>query len=64
VVDAVPYAKFADFDDHRYAIVDVTPERVRCEWWFIDAVRDPRPAPHLGAAWEVGPGEPRLVPGG
>jgi alkaline phosphatase D len=63
-VAAVPYVKFADFDDHGYAIVDVTPERVRCEWWFIDAVREPTTGQHLGAAWEVRRGEPRLVPGG
>jgi len=63
-VDAVPYVKFADFDDHGYVIVDVTPERVRAEWWFIDAVREPTTGQHLGAAWEVHRGESRLVPGG
>jgi alkaline phosphatase D len=63
-VDAVPYVKFADFDDHGYVIVDVTPERVRGEWWFIDAVREPTTGQHLGATWEVHRGEPRLVPGG
>ena len=63
-VDAVPYVKFADFDDHGYVIVDVTPERVRAEWWFIDAVREPTTGQHLGAAWEVHRGEARLVPGG
>jgi alkaline phosphatase D len=62
-VDAVPYVKFADFDDHGYVIVDVTPERVRGEWWFIDAVREPTTGQHLGAAWEVHRGEARLVPG-
>jgi len=63
-VDAVPYVKFADFDDHGYVIVDVTPERVRGEWWFVDAVREPTTGQHLGAAWEVRRGESRLVPGG
>ena len=62
-VDAVPYVKFVDFDDHGYVIVDVTPERVRGEWWFIDAVREPTTGQHLGAAWEVHRGEARLVPG-
>jgi alkaline phosphatase D len=62
-VDAVPYVKFADFDDHGYVVVDVTPERVRGEWWFIDAVREPTTGEHLGAAWEVHRGEARLVPG-
>ena len=52
-VEAVPYVKFADFDDHGYMIVDVTPERVRGEWWFVDAVREPTGAQHLGAVWEV-----------
>jgi alkaline phosphatase D len=63
-VEAVPYVKFADFDDHGYVIVDVTPERVRAEWWFIDAVREPSTGQHLGAAWEVRRGASRLVPGG
>ena len=62
-VDAVPYVKFADFDDHGYVIVDVTPERVRGEWWFVDAVREPTTGEHLGAAWEVYRGDTRLVPG-
>jgi alkaline phosphatase D len=59
-----PVSQFADFDDHGYVIVDVTPERVRGEWWFIDAVREPTTGQHLGAAWEVRRGEPRLVRGG
>jgi alkaline phosphatase D len=63
-VDAVPYVKFADFDDHGYVIVDVTPERVRAEWWFVDAVREPTTGQHLGAAWEVHRGGSRLIPGG
>ena len=62
-VEAVPYVKFADFDDHGYVIVDVTPERVRGEWWFVDAVRESTREQHLGAAWEVRRGEPGLVPG-
>jgi alkaline phosphatase D len=62
-VAAIPYVKFADFDDHGYVIVDVTPERVRGEWWFIDAVREPTTGEHLGAAWEVHRGDARLVPG-
>jgi alkaline phosphatase D len=63
-VDAVPYVKFANFDDHGYVIVDVTPERVRAEWWFVDAVRERTSGQQLGAAWEVHRGESRLVPGG
>jgi alkaline phosphatase D len=62
-VEAVPYVKFADFDDHGYVIVDVTPERDRGEWRFVDAVREATRAQHLGAVWEVRRGEPGLVPG-
>jgi len=44
-------------------IVDVTPERVRGEWWFVDAVRESTREQHLGAVWEARRGEPGLVAG-
>lgn len=45
-VEAVPYVKFADFDDHGYVIVDVTPEPGPRGV----VVRRRRPRAHPGAA--------------
>ncbi len=35
---ALPHVRWCDFDAHGYVVVDVTPERVTGEWWFVDTV--------------------------
>ena len=59
----VPHIKWCEFDSHGYVVVDVTSDRVRGEWWFVETVLEPSPRESLGAAWEVPRGRARLVPG-
>ena len=63
LVREVPHVKWCEFDSHGYVVVDVTDERVRGEWWFVDTVLEASAGESLGAAWEVRRGEPRLTPG-
>lgn len=30
-----PHYQYANLDDHGYCVLDVTPERVQCDWWVI-----------------------------
>ena len=63
LVAEVPHVKWCDFDSHGYVVVDVRPERVRGEWWFVETVLEPAQGESLGAAWEVHAGSSRLVAG-
>jgi alkaline phosphatase D len=57
-----PHFKYIDFNQRGYMLLDVTRERVVCEWWFVDTVVAPSSAQTLGAAFEVQHGSNRLVP--
>ena len=30
-----PHYRYTNLDDHGYCVLDVTPERVQCDWWVI-----------------------------
>jgi alkaline phosphatase D len=62
LVREVPHIKWAEFDSHGYVLVDVSPERVLGEWWFVETVLRPSEKESLGAAWKVERGTPRLIP--
>jgi alkaline phosphatase D len=53
--------KWCEFDSNGYMIIDVTPERLLGEWWFVDTVLQPSPHEELGARWMVEHGRPRAV---
>ncbi|MDQ4145124.1 MAG: alkaline phosphatase D family protein [Actinomycetota bacterium] len=55
-----PHIKWLELDSHGYLTLDVTPERVRAEWWFVEGVRERTGGERLGAAWEVRRGETAL----
>jgi len=42
-------------------VVDVRPERVRVEWWFVDTVLERSPNERLAAYAEVLPHSPEIV---
>ncbi len=42
-------------------VVDVTPERVQVEHWFVDGVLSRTKGEHLAARWEVRPGSGRIT---
>ena len=56
-----PHFRFFDLEHHGYLIVDVDPERVQAEWWYVDTVVEPVSGERLGARWLVRRGDPRLV---
>jgi len=37
-VDAVPHWKWAEFDSNGYVLIDLTPDRLIAEFWFVDTV--------------------------
>lgn len=57
-----PHFKFIDFNRRGYSLLDITPERVVCEWWFVDTVAAPSRVQTFGTAFEVRRGTNRLAP--
>lgn len=57
-----PHIRWLELDSHGYLVLDVTPERVRAEWWFVDGVRERTGGERLATAWEVRRGETALRP--
>ena len=55
------HVKYVNLDGHGYNIVDVTPERVRVEWWHVDTVLAPSRQEHCDQVIQVLPGSSRLV---
>lgn len=52
-----PHVKFVDFDGHGYIVLDVTPQRVQADWYFVDTVLRPSDVERFAAAWETRAGE-------
>jgi alkaline phosphatase D len=57
----MPHLRYLDMDSHGYSIVDVAADRVRVEWWVVDALDTRSPNERLAGAMAVCHGEPRLV---
>jgi alkaline phosphatase D len=57
-----PHFKFIDLNQRGYMLLDVTRERIVCEWWFVDRVDLSSDVENLGAAFEVQHGSNRLAP--
>jgi alkaline phosphatase D len=57
-----PHFKFIDFNQRGYMLLDVTPQRAVCEWWFVDTVASVSNNQTFGAAFEVQQGTNRLQP--
>jgi len=53
MMELLPNIRYVDMDSHGYMVVDVTRERVRVEWWFVDTVLERTKGQRLGAAFEV-----------
>jgi alkaline phosphatase D len=58
---ALPNILWCDLDSHGYMVADVTPERFRIEWWFVDTVLQRTSNERLAASAEVRPGSPLIV---
>jgi alkaline phosphatase D len=60
VMEALPHIRHLDLDSHGYNVVDITPERIRIEWWLVDTVVKRTDSESRGAAWEVRSGSTEL----
>ena len=58
---ALPHIRWCDMDSHGYNVIDVTPERIQVEWWFVDTVLERTSNEWRGAAWKVDAGSPGLT---
>ena len=56
IVKDNPHIYFAEFDSHGYMTLDVTPQRVRTEWWYVEGIPERVDGERLGASWEVADG--------
>jgi alkaline phosphatase D len=61
VIEENPHVRWVNLDAHGYVHVDVRPDRLRAEWWFVPETRRRVEGERRGAAFEVRAGEPRLV---
>jgi alkaline phosphatase D len=57
-----PHFKYIDLNQRGYMLVDVTPGKVVCEWWYVDTVAAPSNVQTFGTAFEVSAGSNRLAP--
>lgn len=57
-----PHFKYINLNQRGYMLVDVTPQRVVGEWWFIDTVQSISNVQTFGVAFEVQNGTNRLQP--
>ncbi len=55
-----PHFKYIDLNQRGYMLLDVTRERVVCEWWFVDGVASVSQVQTFGAAFEVQHGSNHL----
>lgn len=46
-----------------YMLLDITPERLQTEWYYVDTVTAPSTAESFGAAWKVDDGAARVSRG-
>ena len=57
-----PHMKWGELVSHGYMLLDVTPERMQCSWWFVDNIEDEGAgAETFAAAWRVDAGTRTLV---
>lgn len=56
-----PHYQYANLDDHGYCVLDVTPQRVQCDWWVIGPRTDPRAGATHDASYAVRTGTGRLA---
>ena len=62
LLELFPGMNYLDLDSHGYNIVDLTPERVQVEWWYVDTVQKRTHNEQRGAAFTIESGTPALVP--
>jgi alkaline phosphatase D len=59
-----PSTRYVELDSNGYVLLDVTPERVQGEWWFIDSLTTRSTGQRLDATWQSVRGANTLSAGG
>ena len=57
-----PHFKYINLTRRGYMLIDVNPQRVVCEWWYLDTVASPSNIETFAVAFEVQHGANHLVP--
>ncbi len=57
-----PHFKYIELTRRGYMLLDVTPQRAVCEWWYVDTVASVTNIQTFGVAFEVQHGSNRLQP--
>ncbi|CAN5572192.1 alkaline phosphatase D family protein [soil metagenome] len=58
-----PHIHWAETDSHGYVVVDVEPQRVQGDWWFVDEIHCSHEGEHHGESWVVRADEDRVRKG-
>lgn len=61
LMELLPNILWCDMDSHGYMVVDVTRDRVRVEFWFVDGILERTAGERLAAAMEVATGSQSIV---
>lgn len=61
ILAANPHARYASGRDCGYALFDVTPQRLRCDFRVVDSLATNTPAVSTSASFVVEAGQPRLL---
>lgn len=56
-----PHLRYLDGVGHGYAVLDVTPDRVQTDFWFVADREDPQAPQRLAASWVAQHGSRRVV---
>ena len=57
-----PHIRYLDGAGHGYTVLDVTPERVQADFWFVSDREDPRATQRLAASWATRHGSRTMAP--
>lgn len=57
-----PHFKYINLHRRGYMLLDVTPQRAVCEWWYVDTVSSPSTVESFATAFQVEQGANRLQP--
>lgn len=58
-----PHLKYVELTRRGYLLLDITPQRVSGEWWYVDSVLAPGAGEAFGSALQTLNGSQRLSPG-
>ena len=57
-----PWLQTVQLDSHGYCVVDVTPQRAQCDWFYLANRADPNTTQQFATAWQVAAGTNSVVP--